>query len=105
MPAFLLSGTQQSTWSFIPFFTGTIAVSVIMTALFNASRGSILLPAVMHFQLINPIWPDAQPYDTLFFVAAAIVVVWLNRDSLLTGTGALTAVIPPPEPVDRTRTA
>lgn len=66
-PAFLLSGTPQSAWSFTPFFIGAVAVSVIVTQLFNASRGSILLPALFHFQLINPLWPDAQPYDTFFF--------------------------------------
>jgi len=94
LPAFLLSGTQQSAWSFTPFFAGTIAVSVIVTGLFNASRGSILLPAVMHLQLINPIWPDAQPYDTLFFVAAAVLVVWLNRQAMLSGANAMTEVVP-----------
>jgi len=82
LPAFMLSGTPQSAWSFTPFFVGSVAVSVIATQLFNASRGSILLPALLHFQLINPMWPDAQPYDTLFFVAAAIFIVWLNRKAM-----------------------
>lgn len=63
LPAFLLSGTPQSTWSFTPFFAGSVAVSVIVTTLFNKSHGSILLPIIFHFQLNNPIWPDAQPYD------------------------------------------
>jgi len=94
LPAFLLSGTPQSAWSFAPFFIGSVAVSVIVTQLFNASRGSILLPALMHFQLINPIWPDAQPYDTFFFVAAAILVVWYNRNTMFTREGAITEVIP-----------
>ncbi len=94
LPAFLLSGTPQSAWSFTPFFIGSVAVSVIVTPLFNASRGSILLPALFHFQLNNPIWPDAQPYDTYFFVAAAILVVWLNRSSMFTREGAITEVIP-----------
>ena len=43
-------------------------LAVIVTPLFNSSRGSILLPALFHLQVINPIWPDAQPWDTLFFV-------------------------------------
>jgi membrane protease YdiL (CAAX protease family) len=94
LPAFLLSGTQQSAWSFTPFLVGTVAVSVIMTALFNASRGSILLPALMHLQLINPLWPDAQPYDTVFFVAAALLVVWTGRDTMLGRGGAVTRVVP-----------
>ena len=97
LPAFLLSGTQQSAWSFTPFFAGTVAISLIVTALFNASRGSILLPALMHFQLINPIWPDAQPYDTFFFIAAAVLVVWFNRKTMFTKEGAVTEVIPQAE--------
>lgn len=32
-------------------------------------RGSILFPELFHSQLINPIWSDAQPYDTVFFSA------------------------------------
>jgi len=93
-PAFLLSDTPQGAWSFTPFFAGSVAVSVIMTQLFNASRGSILLPALFHFQLINPIWPDAQPYDMLWFILAAVVVVCLNRKSLFTRAGAVTEVVP-----------
>lgn len=93
-PAFQLSGTPQSAWSFTPFFVGSVAVSVICTQLFNASRGSILLPALFHFQLINPIWPDAQPYDTLFFAAAALLVVWFNRKVMFSREWGLTEVIP-----------
>jgi len=94
MPAFLLSGTQQSAWSFTPFFVGCIALSVIVTALFNASRGSILLSALFHFQLMNPIWPDAQPYDTYIFVAVAALVLWFSRKTMFTRKGAVTEVIP-----------
>jgi len=94
LPAFLLSGTPQGAWSFTPFFVGSIAISVIVTPLFNVSRGSILLPALLHFQLNNPIWPDAQPYDTILFAAAAILVVWLNRKTMFNREGAVTRVIP-----------
>lgn len=94
LPAFLLSGTQQSAWSFTPFFAGTVTISLIVTALFNASRGSILLPALMHFQLMNPIWPDAQPYDTYLLVGAAVLVVWFNRKAMFNRVGAVTEVIP-----------
>lgn len=94
LPAFLLSGTPQSAWSFTPFFVGSVAVSVIVTQVFNVSHGSILLPALFHLQLINPLWPDAQPYDTLFFVAAAVVVVVCNRKAMFTRETAVTVVIP-----------
>lgn len=98
LPAFLLSGTPQSAWSFTPFLMGSIAISVIVTPLFNASHGSILLPLLVHFQLNNPLWPDAQPYDTLFFVTTAAVVVWINRKTMFRRVGAVTDVIFPSRP-------
>lgn len=94
LPAFLLSGTPQSNWQLLPFVAGSIAISVIVTPLFNASRGSILLPMLFHWQLNNPAWPDAQPYDTIFFIAAAVAVTWGYRSSMLTGKNAVTEVIP-----------
>jgi membrane protease YdiL (CAAX protease family) len=94
LPAFLMSGTPQSAWSFTPFLIGATAVSVILTPLFNRSGGSILLPMLYHFQLNNPLWPDAQPFDTWFFVAAALLVVWLHRGTMFSRDGAITSVIP-----------
>ncbi len=93
-PAFLLSGTQQSEWSFLAFFIGCLAISIIATALFNRSRGSILLSAFFHFSLMNPIFPDAQPYDTyLLVIAASIIVLW-NHKSMFTQEGSIMEVIP-----------
>lgn len=94
LPAFLLSGTQQSEWSFMAFFIGCLAISVIATALFNRSGGSILLSAFFHFTLMNPIFPDAQPYDTYLLIAAAAVIVWWNQKEMFTKEGAVTRVIP-----------
>lgn len=61
--------------------------------LFNHSRGSILLPAFFHLQLINPLWPDAQPCDTWVFVFIAAAVVWLNRETMFSRSGAITEVL------------
>ena len=97
MPAFLLSGTQQSEWSFAAFFTGCLAISVIATALFNSSRGSILLSAFFHFSLMNPIFPDAQPYDTYLLIVVATLIVWWKHKDMLTRKGAVTEVIPRPK--------
>lgn len=94
LPAFCLSSTPQSAWPFAPFFLGSVALSVIVTPMFNRSRGSILLPALFHFQAINPLWPDAQPYDTYILVVVATVIVWLNRRSMFAAAGAVTGVIP-----------
>jgi membrane protease YdiL (CAAX protease family) len=82
IPAFLIGGTPQSAWSFAPYFAGVIASSVILTALFNDSRGSLLAAVLIHFQFNNPIWPDAQPWDNLLLVAAAVIVVWLKRRTM-----------------------
>jgi len=79
---------------------GTVAISLIMTALFKASRGSILLSTLMHSQMINPIWPDAQPCETFFFVAAAILVDWFNRKTVFAREGAFTEVIPQKETIE-----
>lgn len=93
LPAFMLSGTPQSAWAMTPFLVGTVALSIIVTPLFNHSRGSILLPALFHLQLINPLWPDAQPYDTWVFVIIAAVVFWFNRETMLSHSGGVTEVL------------
>lgn len=93
IPAFLLSGTPQSAWSFPAFFVGVVALSVIMTPMFNASRGSLLIPVLFHFQTNGPAWPDAQPWDTPLFVAVAVLVVWLNRRTMFDRGAAATEVL------------
>lgn len=92
-PAFLLSGTQQSQWDFAPFFLGCVAISVIATPLFNSTRGSLLLSAFFHFNLMNPLWPDAQPYDTWLLAAVAVVLVWIYRKSMFSPAGGIKDVI------------
>lgn len=97
VPAFLLSGIPHSAWSFGPFFLGAVALSVIMTPMFNTARGSILMAVLFHFQLNGPAWPDAQPWDTLVFGIAAVVIVVLNRKRMLSREGAVTEVLMPGE--------
>ena len=77
------------------FFVGVLAIAVIVTPMFNAARGSILVAALFHFQVNNPIWPDAQPWDTLVYMAVAVVVVFLNRRTMLSRTGAVTEALMP----------
>lgn len=95
VPSFLMSGMPQSTWSVGPYFLGLIAMSVILTPMFNAARGSLLIAVLYHFQMMNPIWPDAQPWDNLLFVAVAIIVVWLNRRTMFQRGGGATDVLMP----------
>jgi membrane protease YdiL (CAAX protease family) len=78
-PAFFMSGTPQSAWSIGPFFVGLVAITVIMTPLFNASSGSLLIAILYHLNMMNPIFPDAQPWDNFLFAIVAVVIVFLNR--------------------------
>lgn len=76
-----------------PLFLALLSVSVIMTALFNSSRGSLLLVVLVHFQLNNPIFPDAQPFDAITFTIAAAVVVWFCRKELFSSSGSVKDVL------------
>lgn len=96
IPSFFISGTPQSAWEFGPYFLGIVAIAVILTPLFNASKGSLLISALFHFQVMNPVFPDAQPWDIYLFVATAIVVVWLKRHEMFEiGSGVTEALVIP----------
>jgi membrane protease YdiL (CAAX protease family) len=97
LPAFFLSGTPQSEWSFPAFFIGVVSISFILTPLFNATGGSILVAAIYHFQMNNPIWPDAQPYDSLIFGALAVLAVVVNRKAMFSRNAGVTSVLMPGE--------
>jgi membrane protease YdiL (CAAX protease family) len=95
IPAFLMSETVYSAWSAVPYFGGVIALSVILTPIFNSARGSLLIAYLYHFQVMNPIFPDAQPWDNLIFVLAAVVIVVLNRRTMFKkGTGVTGVLMP-----------
>lgn len=92
-PAFLMSGTPQSAWSFGPFFVGLLAIAVILTPLFNASRGSLSITILYHLQIMNPIFPDAQPWDSYLLVIVALVIVLLNRRQMFQPGAGVTDVL------------
>ncbi|MEQ9463274.1 MAG: type II CAAX endopeptidase family protein [Haliea sp.] len=94
LPAFLLSGTVYADWSFLPFFIGNVTLAVLLTPVFNQARGSLLWPMLFHWQLINPFWPDAQPWDTIILVVVTVVVVWWHRNTMFARGGAVTGVVP-----------
>jgi len=94
-PAFLVGGTPQSAWDFLPYFVGVIAISVVMTGLANATGGSLLTDVICHFQFNNPIWPDGQPWDTYFLLVAAGLIVWRQRRTMLRRGGGVTEVVVP----------
>ena len=74
-PAWLMSDSKQAGWSFPMFVIGVLALSVIVTPMFNTAGRSILVAALFHFQVNNPVWPDAQPWDTVVYALVAIGVV------------------------------
>ena len=97
IPAFLFSGTPQSAWSFGPYFVGIVAIAVMLTPMYNAARGSLLVAVLYHFQMNNPAWPDAQPWDTLVFVIAAVIIILLNRRKMFQRGDGITDVLMPEE--------
>jgi membrane protease YdiL (CAAX protease family) len=97
IPAFLLGGTPMSAWSFAPYFGGVVAIYVILTAFFNASRGSLLVAYLYHFQMMNPIFPDAQPYDNIIWIGIAAIVILLNRRTMFQRGEGVTEVLMPEE--------
>ena len=94
LPAFFLADVVFENWSFLPFFIGNVTLAILVTPIFNSARGSLALPMLFHWQLIIPLWPDAQPWDTRILVVVAVVVVWLNRRTMFSRDGAVTEVIP-----------
>lgn len=96
LPAFFLAGVVFAGWNFLPFFIGNITLAVLVTPILNGTRGSLLWPVLFHWQLINPFWADAQPWDTWILVVVTALVVWWNRDTMFQREGAVTHVIPTP---------
>lgn len=90
VPSFFMEGTPQSAWQLGPYFVGVVAIAVILTPMFNTSRGSLLIPILYHFQMNNPIWPDAQPWSSYIFAIIAVAVVLLNRKAMLSQSAAVT---------------
>jgi len=96
IPGFLLGGgVVYGSWDIVPFFAGVVAVYVILTPMFNSARGSLLIAYLYHFQMMNPIIPDGQPWENYIFAIAAVVIVILNRRTMFKkGTGVTEVLMP-----------
>ncbi len=94
LPAFYLASTVYADWNFLPFFIGNVTLAVLVTPIFNAARGSLFVPMMFHWQLINPFWPDAQPYDTWILVGVAAILALTCRKAMLMRGDAVTRVVP-----------
>ena len=97
IPAFFMSGVPYEGWSMFPLFGGLIALSVILTPMFNSAQGSLLIAYLYHFQMMNPIWPNTQPWENYIFIVVAIIVVILNRHTMFRQGTGVTDVLMPPE--------
>jgi len=95
LPSFFIGGTPHADWAFVAFFVGVVSLSVIMTALFNSSRGSLLIAVLFHFQINNPLWPDGKPWDFVLFIVVAVIIVAWNREKMLTRKNSITEVLMP----------
>jgi len=94
IPAFYLGGTPHTAWALAPFVIGVTAVGVVMAVVYNRTRGNLLLPIVIHWQLNVAFWPEAQPWENYLNVALAVVLVWAHRDVMLSRPRAETVVVP-----------
>lgn len=95
IPAFFVSGLPFESWSIVPYFGGVIAISVIMTPMFNSAQGSLLVAYLYHFQMMNPLFPDGQPWDSIILMIIAVAIVFLNRKTMFTkGTGVTEVLLP-----------
>lgn len=65
----------------------------------NASRGSLLVPVLLHFWGNGPMWPDGHPWGSVFLIGMAVVVVVVKREAMFSREGAATEVCLPPAPV------
>ena len=72
-----------------------LALGVIVTPMFNAARGSLLIPVLFHYQMNNPAWPDAQPWENYLFASVAVLIVVFARRSMLRRDSAVTEVLMP----------
>jgi len=79
LPAFLLPGMPQSRIAIVPFMIGSVAVSILMTWVYNSTGGSVLLTILMHlmFNVSTGGVTDAflRLISTVIVSAAAIIVV------------------------------
>ena len=96
LPAFCPSGTVDTEWNVPLFLVGTIPIGTLVTPMFDAAKGGLRLPMLLHWQLILPLWPDAQPWDTGLLVALTAAVLWRTRERTFRRDGAVTRVLPAP---------
>lgn len=66
---------------------------MIITPLFNAAQGSILMAMLFAFRVNGATWPEAHLLENYLFALVAIVVVVPNRKVMLSRDTAHTKVV------------
>jgi uncharacterized protein len=76
LPAFFISGLPQSHFSLPAFLVGTVALSVLMTWVFQNTRGSVLIAVLIHWLFNGSDLPRGSfPAVAGVLTLAAIMVV------------------------------
>jgi len=44
--------------------------------------------------LMNPIFPDAEPFDSYLIALIAVPVIWFNRKMMFTGERSMVEIVP-----------
>ena len=80
IPMFLLPGTRQS-YPFPGFLVMVVSISVVMTWVWDHTRGSVLIAALVHaamntgWAVLNVLWADLQLFWLCVAFTAALAVV------------------------------
>lgn len=99
-PLFLIPGTPQASIPFVGFLLSTIAIAILMTWIYNHTKGSVLLAAFFHaaynttLVFFGTLWGDLRVfwfYVAVTWIAAIFVVIiegaaHLDRKKTLTAT-------------------
>jgi membrane protease YdiL (CAAX protease family) len=79
LPAFFISATPQSALSLPFFLLNTVSYAIVMTAVYNGTRGSIPLAFLFHWQINNAfglsIYPKGEWISALSYLSIAVIVV------------------------------
>jgi uncharacterized protein len=87
LPAFVLSGLPQNQLSLPAFLVGTVALAVLMTWVFQHTKGSLVPPILIHWIFNTDFLPRGTlPVLTALLTLAAVVIVGLNRRAWLSRT-------------------
>ena len=82
LPAFLMEGSPQSDYAFWIFVLGSMILSVVMTAVYNGTRGSIPLAFLFHYANNDPLGIGksevALPWIAIVTAVALLLVVTLG---------------------------